>query len=83
MGNRLPSAAMPATRPLLTTYGVADLLGITPRRVGRMVRDGRLPYVEIDGAIRFDPEDVGEFITAHKKLPAASRPEFEMEETEP
>lgn len=55
-------------RNLLTIYGVAELLNITPERVRRMARDGIIPIVELPvGIIRFDPADLQAFIGSHRR----------------
>lgn len=43
---------------LLTLKEVADLTKISPRTLGKYVRDGKLPYVRLGGAHRFEMEAV-------------------------
>lgn len=51
-------------RSLLTEYGAAELLNITPHQVRRLAREGRIPLVELlNGVVRFDARELLTFIT--------------------
>lgn len=53
---------------LLTEYGAAELLNITPFRVRRLVRNGVIPVVLLPGEIvRFDPIELRNFIVEHRR----------------
>lgn len=55
-------------RSLLTEYGAANVLGITPDRIRQLVRDEVIPVVVLPGDIvRFDPIDMREFIASHRR----------------
>lgn len=43
---------------LLDSPELAELLGVTPRHVRRLVAERRIPYVKWGHFIRFDPDEV-------------------------
>ena len=47
---------------LLDIETVAECLGISMRQVRRMVAEGQIPYVRIGGLIRFDPDEIVQWI---------------------
>ena len=47
---------------LLDIESVAEALGISIRQVRRMVAEGRIPHVRIGGLIRFDPDEIIQWI---------------------
>ena len=51
---------------LLTYSGAAKLLGVSPRKVMRYVKDGDLPVVDLDGSVRIHPKTLQAFI--HRKV---------------
>jgi predicted DNA-binding transcriptional regulator AlpA len=51
---------------LLRRVQVADLLGVSPRTLDRIVRAGELPVVRIDRMPRFCPEDVRALIRSRR-----------------
>jgi excisionase family DNA binding protein len=54
---------------LLTDGEAAELLRILRSRLVRMARDGIIPYVALpDGEIRFDPQDLADWIASHKQI---------------
>lgn len=53
---------------LLTEYGAADVLGITPERIRQLIRNEAIPVVLLPGGIvRFDPIDLRDFICSHRR----------------
>jgi excisionase family DNA binding protein len=61
---------------LLTAEQVATLLGTTPRHVRRLVFERRITYRKLGRYVRFHPDDVAEYIAAHRieaARPAAGR----------
>jgi hypothetical protein len=63
---------------LLTQYEAADVLALTPRQVVRLASRGELPKVIFpNGEIRFDPDDLAEWIELHKH-PARVVPQDEQ-----
>jgi excisionase family DNA binding protein len=60
-GRAFPPPDLPAPiamEPLLTSAGVAELLGCNDTLVEQMAKDGRIPAVRIGRLLRFDPEAV-------------------------
>jgi hypothetical protein len=53
-----------ANRQLLSPNDVADMLGVAPSTLAkwRQTGDPDLPYLQINGRIRYRPEDIQEFI---------------------
>ncbi len=51
-----------AIEPLLTANDVAALLGLSVDSVYNFARQGRLPRVRLDRAVRFRPADVRAFV---------------------
>ena len=47
---------------LLNSTQVAELLGISKRKVNELSASGRLPQVRFGRSVRFDPVDVWEFV---------------------
>jgi excisionase family DNA binding protein len=61
---------------LLTAEQVATLLGTTPRHVRRLVFERRIAYRKLGRYVRFHPDDVAEYVAAHRvevSPPAAGR----------
>jgi excisionase family DNA binding protein len=61
---------------LLTLAEVAERLNTTPRHVRRLVFERRIAYRKLGRYVRFHPDDVAEFVAAHRveaARPAASR----------
>ena len=57
---------------LLTDVEAADILRLTPRQVTRLARRGELPSVTLPGnAIRFDPDDIREWVESLKESASA------------
>lgn len=55
----------PATpKGLLTAKQVAAEIGLSDKTVYRLARDGRIPYVRIQGSLRFRPADVKAWLEA-------------------
>ena len=42
---------------------VADRLGVNERYVRRLIAERRVPYLKIDHLIRFDPNDIEQWIS--------------------
>ena len=59
---------------LLDESEAARLLSLTPRQVVRLANRGELPTVHLPGKqVRFDADDLRQFIERHKR-PAAESP---------
>lgn len=53
---------------LLTKHGAASKLGITSAALGKLVREKKVPYVELpNGEVRFDESDLGDWVQLHKR----------------
>ena len=59
-------------RELMTTHEVARVLGISPTKVTRLVRDAAIPHVPIRDDIRFDESDLWEWIEQQKRVAKAA-----------
>jgi excisionase family DNA binding protein len=46
---------------------VADMFGVTQQHIYKMAASGQLPSFRIAGAVRFDPEDLAQWL--RKKAP--------------
>lgn len=51
---------------LLTVAEVAERLSTTPRHVRRLVFERRIAYRKLGTYVRFHPDDVSEFVAAHR-----------------
>lgn len=58
---------MPRRRNLIDINAAAELLGTTVRHMRGLVADRRITYVKVGHLIRFDPDDLDEWIDAHKR----------------
>lgn len=58
---------------LLDIAGVAEVLGVAPRHVRRLVAERRIPYVKWGHLIRFDPDEVDQWLRL-ARVPATSNP---------
>jgi len=52
---------------LITTPQAAIHLGVSPRTVKNLMRNGKLPYIKIGRSTRFDPDDLATFIARHRR----------------
>lgn len=43
---------------------VANLLSVTPQHIYKMAANGSLPSIRISGAIRFDPQELVDWLSA-------------------
>lgn len=51
---------------LLDSRAVAAILGVTTRTLRNIVRRGGLPVVRVGGSVRFDPQDIRDYIERSK-----------------
>ena len=51
---------------LLTVADVAERLNTTPRHVRRLVFERRIAYRKLGSYVRFHPDDVAEYVAAHR-----------------
>jgi excisionase family DNA binding protein len=63
----MPGARQNATLPrLVDIQSVAGSLGVSVRQVRRWVAEGQIPFVRVGHLIRFDPDDLNEWINARR-----------------
>ncbi len=55
---------------LLDIAGVAEHLAVSERHVRRLVAERRIPYVKWGHLLRFDPDEIGEWLDASRRRPA-------------
>lgn len=59
---------------LVGVKGVAEILGISPHAVYRLVSSGKIPYIRFrDRGIRFSPRDLEEWLNSNKYRPNGGR----------
>jgi hypothetical protein len=59
---------MDTTRRLLTDTDAADILQMPAARLARFAKANKVPYVRLpDGEIRFDPDDLREWVETLKQ----------------
>jgi excisionase family DNA binding protein len=51
---------------ILTPDEVAELLRISPNRIMLLARRGEMPFLTIDGRLRFDARDVEDWLRSHR-----------------
>ncbi len=57
-----------ANRRLLSDSEAGDILGMIPRRVARLAREGKIPSVVLpDEEVRFDEADLWLWVEEHKR----------------
>jgi excisionase family DNA binding protein len=61
-----PSSDEATSSQLITKQAAADLLGISPWTVMRLVADGELPVVRIGRCVRFVRRDVADFVQSRR-----------------
>ena len=55
---------------LLDIAGVAEHLAVSERRVRRLVAEQRIPYIKWGHLLRFDPDEITEWLDAGRRRPA-------------
>ena len=55
---------------LLDIAGVAEHLAVSERHVRRLVAERRIPYVKWGHLLRFDPDEIAEWLDASRRRPA-------------
>src|SRR5579864_3587310 len=64
-----------ATRKALTTREVAELLGVSKQHVYEMAADGGLPAFHLGRSIRFDPQELADWMRRRKPEVGQTGPE--------
>ena len=68
------SSAAEARRPLLDAAGVANYLGTSERHIRRLVSDRRIPHTKVGGLVRFNLDDVDQWLAANQRGPSVFTP---------
>lgn len=62
---------MTTTRPplprLLTITEIAEVLGVEPRHIRRLVQERRIPYIKWGHLLRFDPDEIRPWLDRHRR----------------
>src|SRR5438067_7768457 len=66
------SSAAEARRPLLDAAGVANYLGTSERHIRRLVSDRRIPHTKVGGLVRFNLDDVDQWLAANQRGPSVA-----------
>jgi excisionase family DNA binding protein len=53
----------------LKVHEVAEMFGVTPQHIYKMAASGQLPSFRVAGAVRFDPQDLANWLM--KKSPTS------------
>ena len=64
---RDPAPAPPLSSPLIDIHGVADVLGVTPRHVQRLVAERRIPYLKVGRFVRFDRAELSVWLDQQRR----------------
>ena len=59
---------------LLNLRGVAEHLGTSERHVRRLVQERRIPFIKVGHFVRFDPNDLAEWLDSARVAPAGTNP---------
>jgi len=61
-------------RDLLDTPGCAKYIGSSVRHVRRMVAERTIPHYKVGHFVRFDPDEIDEWLQRHRRGPNDGRP---------
>jgi excisionase family DNA binding protein len=64
--------ASPLTSPLIDIHGVAEVLGVTPRHIQRLVAERRIPYLKVGRFVRFDRAELSVWLDEQRVEPTRS-----------
>jgi hypothetical protein len=73
-----PFSFLDDRRRLLTIKELGDFLNLKKTALYHKVRAGRIPYLLIDGSIRFDPQAIANWLRAHEVVSTDSCSQDEM-----
>jgi excisionase family DNA binding protein len=66
-----PDSPPPRRLPrLLDLTGVAEHLAVNERHVRRLVAERRIPYVKWGHLLRFDPDEIADWLDGGRRRPA-------------
>jgi excisionase family DNA binding protein len=60
--------------PLLDTEAVAEVLGVTPRHIRRLVTERRIPFLKVGRFIRFDAAALNVWLDEQRVEPVRPAP---------
>ncbi len=63
------SQAVDDVPKLMDITSLAEHLGVGPRHVRRLVAERRIPFIKWGHLIRFDPDEVRDWIDAYRRCP--------------
>ena len=63
----METKTQPNRPALLTVAEVAERLGVQVRHVRRLVAERRIPYIEWGHLIRFDPDDIEQWLDGNRR----------------
>jgi excisionase family DNA binding protein len=61
-------------RELLDTPGVARFIASSVRHVRRMVAERTIPHYKVGYFVRFDPDEIDQWLQRHRRGPNNDRP---------
>ena len=64
-GGKSPAEAL--TSALIDIRGVAQVLGVTPRHIQRLVAERRIPYLKIGRFVRFDRAELSVWLDQQRR----------------
>ena len=75
--NPSPVRDSPTTerRGLIDVPTLAVQLGVTQRFVRRLVAEGRVPFLKIGKFVRFDPNEIDEWVDARRQSAPTAMPD--------
>ena len=56
-------------KKLLTIKDIAEMLSVSPKTLYQWAEYGSIPYVKLNGTLRFDEEKVIEWVNSNEKNP--------------
>lgn len=56
---------------LLSTEAVADLLGVSKKWIYDRAKDNVIPHYKVGGLLRFDTEEINQWLEVHHRGPVA------------
>ena len=56
---------------LIDIKKVSEIISVKPSTIYQWAELGIIPFVKLNGALRFDPEDINKWIESCKKQPAS------------
>jgi excisionase family DNA binding protein len=63
----LSNASKSSLPKLIVAAAVAESINASPKTVYKMAKSGRIPCLNFGGMIRFDPEQIQEWIDDHRQ----------------